>query len=982
MLTIWKSRENKPVFFIKRVILLMYLTILFLWVTPGFQTVEAQSEPGIDLIILVDQSNSMDKGYEDTPPTDPEQRRVYAARYLIDYLAFDNTLVNPQRTNKVVVIGFGSASRTHILVNLTPLDSAENIRVAKEGIRAEELGDTHFVSALKKIREVFPPETDTEITDGGRQRLIVIISDGGPHDPRGLTEQEYFAEIRSIYEQELGIEKYPLYIVGIDDANVYWNTLGPLWNNLASTDPVADPHAFRVDTVDEVNSQLVSFLCPFLGKTGTSRDCRLQEIGYHFIEPYAYRATFSFFKYRDDSEIELIRPEETTPVRTSPRDPDIIDYQIPSIRDEVYVIADPKPGCWLSQRRGAGRVDVFTDVAFKSFLNLTAPQVAHPQLLPLQIVLEVTDETGGLVPETPDYPVLFDASLTSPNGVTQLIDIQSQSGVDGTYYSINKLEIPVTGTYLVNVSGSVNIPLIPECTEGGTHTLFSQEFSFEVVENDARLATPMHPHLQYEPLDEIVIETIGADGNTVLIPTNPNWKVDLSLLYPSGDPFSLPSHEITNGVLRIPGPVVLSQIGTYELSTKIIDDSGNVFVQRKLYFDAVQNVGIDMLSAYPTRTPFTTTVTVRLSDLSGQLFGPDPAYLLRVEAEILRPDGLQLFGPINLQTVTNSPGTYEGVIGWEMPEAAEYQVHVIGYFDDLGGVEAFSTGFSLVGTDELPTCAFIFPSSTENTFPLHGARWKWPRFWDLFKRTPVEVEVELRQGFNAANAHEIFRSDDPQPLFTATILDVDGAIILEGVPLLEKPDSNGTRFKVALPELTEAGDYRVLVHLAGTLQDGTDYEDFIPPHRATFHLIETPLYKTARVALIVLVSLTTATILFFIGSFVWNRLPPFPKGKLVAKESGVGGEVLDSFILGKRKKVVFSGPRSRSKLQIERIEVRRITRSGGGRKQQEGIEVRAYNKKKELVAQGKMFEQSNGGPPAPCKQLSTDGKRYSFWHGK
>lgn len=960
------------------------------------------SEPGIDLIILLDQSGSMSQPSDDAPPTDPDDLRIDATRYLIEYLAFDNSSVNPDRVNRVAVVGFGSPSLTELSVPLTRLDEEENVISAQNAVEGESFGATSFISALEIVREIFPEATDEELQSGQRRRMIVIVTDGGPADDRDLSYGEYFDEIKKYYDESLGVENFPLYVVGVDQFDRYWSDVEGRWEEAILQQP-EEERVFRVEEIEEVRAKIVDFLCPFLGQSGTDRDCRLLDLGPHFVDPYANVVRFSFFKYNPDAQIRLYRPGDETP------------YPGPSSSspvygggEETYEISYPEPGCWLSERINEGRVDVFQDIAFVTSLNLTQPEQPHSQLLPLALEFSVSDDRGVAIEEHPDYPVSFESVLISPDGTTQSVEVQKKVGVDGLYVSTNDLSTPLSGTYTVQLSGFVDVPEIvvtvenPDnptqplskvCTEANVRELFSTEFEFVVSAPDLAVTAPIDEHLPYAPL--MTLEIAATDGGVPLALQSGFWSADASLRAPSGTVINLPSPDLVNGRFEFTGPFVLNELGSYTVDLAASAPPNPSFYQGQAKLLVKENtVMLAPPPVFPVMTEVLTT-TVQLRDMAGNAVNLDPSFPFRMEATLVGPDNRPP-EVVRLDPITGTIGTYGAVAPWILERPGDYAVRLTGYIKtstEVGAGEmlAFETEHVLTGSETLPYFRVAIPDQTDPStqeFELHG-RGEEP----FYKSTPIEIHVQLLQNEQGADPDTIFK-EPAESIFVADILAADGSSIGNERPMVLREDvSEPGLFTLLVDDLTEEGDYRVRVHLAGTLVDGSEYEGFLPDVVVPFRLYETDLYKASRIAAYVIAIILGLALIALVAWIVYGFLPPYPSGKLIAKELGVGGDELARMAINsgglKHKKDKLSGKSIPARLQLDRIEVKRATPVQGRRRSslirsrpstgpEEVIEIVAFSKsdKKHTVATGKLY--STRASRVPCSQLTDDGKQYEF----
>jgi len=935
---------------------------------------QPQSPSGIDLIVALDQSASMWGIGQDYPATDPARRRIYTTQYLIDYLAFDNEFVNPHRTNRVVVVSFGSPHLTHLLVNLTPLDAEAAAAEAKEEVVAENLWNTSFLSAFELIREVFPVGTDEEVLSGLRHRVIVLITDGGPYDVRELTYQEYFAEIGDYYNSELGADKYQLYVVGIDDTDRYWSDVETYWKDIATED-----HVVRVESVDEVNREIVRQICPLLNETGTGSECRLQEIGPHFIQPYARSVSFSFFKYDPDARIYLYRADGS-PVSVDPPDPDVLGYQS-TPRDELFVLGNPAPGCWRSERVGTGRVDVFTQIVFSN-LQMTVPSEAHPQLLPLRLEFELCDSEGERIDELAEYPITCGGILLDPDNGEQFIDTQRIGS--GLYSSMRSAETSAIGPYELTILGTTTISEPLPCLSAvGSTPVFTRTFQIPVYTPPFQVTTPISPHLQYWPAESVGVHFVDLGGSPIEVPIDALADVRLSLSSPSGDWLSLAAPKWDAGGYRVDEQLLLHESGTYTVTAEVFDSMGAMVYEGQEPLVATENIEVIRPgSNHPAFAPVR-AVEVQLRDLAGNPVAPDPNYPLRLEAEMTWPDGETDVVPLE---PVGDGGRYRGSADWALVEPDEHKLELSGYISLVPGAPeetAFVSERVVNVSASLPYFQVLSPSEVApgRQYPLH--RWYLPPWLpQSLSRQPMAIVVELWYQNAPASAGKFFVSDVNQ-LFEVTVLDSEGEIVVQEEPLSDLTDQ-GTRFGVSLPELTAAGPYTALIHLAGTVRGGVATEGAWPDVFAPFQRGDSILYLVFWWALTLG---ALGAVVYFGGGEALNRWRlPRVKGRLIVETAGVGGKELYRWDLNPKKRNHFSmkGKELPASLQLKRISVRHVTSKRAGVRHrlrrrrvgelEEGIQVRAINQEGREACRGTIFDKER----LPVRQQTLEGERYQL----
>lgn len=940
---------------------------------PGPQppAADTPAPPGIDLIILLDQSGSM-SGVGGRA-TDPDGRRVYTTQYLIDYLAFDNNFVNPDRSNRVVVIGFGSPGQAELAVPPTYLKEAEDIQAAKAGVTAKNLGDTNFVSPLQMVRVVFPEATDAEVIDGARRRLIVVITDGGPYDTReGMTLDGYFSEIRDYYANKLKLaDHYPLYVVGVDDANRYWQVVGPRWQAFAAS-------AERVTDVNAVNRYVADQLCTFLNPTGESTECRLQDIGYHFIQPYARTVAFSFFKYRPDALISLKRTDGS-PVAVDPRDPDVLDY-VATPRDELFVLSNPEPGCWKSAREGEGRVDVVTQVIF-NHLSLTQPASAHPQALPLELVFELNDENGSPVNEDPDYPVTITGVLTAPNGREQDVGIE-RAGGGNRYVSTTVPELTVAGDYHLTVTGFTTVldSANANCLQSAEPIkVFQNQYQIPVVAPGLEVLSPSPAALQYFPVDELSVAFVDDEGRPLSVPEDSPWTFVLTAQAPSGGAMSLPAPRWSDGHFTIPGPLVFPETGEYTLNGALTNAAGETVYAARATLTTAAHLAVTRPGANHPAGSSIDQVLVQLQDLAGLPVSADETYPLRLEAELFGPDEESLSEVVALMVTGDRPGEYAGSVDWTLAGEAADTLHVRGFLSLAPGNEqpAFDFPVPIHVTEALPYFKVVAPvhglPSAENVYSLHKGL--------LPVANPMPVRVEVWRGEQKTRPGDVF-SDGPGALVTVSIQDAHGQPIVSDLPLLLSAD--GEALETSLAELTEKGGYTARFHFAGHVIGGQPAEGAWPEVTVAFERRDPAwVLWTWGITIALLSAAALAALIWYLLEFM---ILTKVRGNLVAERpTGVGADrTVRQFPLTRyRRHTVTLGGRELAQLKLKQLKVTPLKRAGPGgrdRNPSTGVRVEAINLEGRAVVSGALYPAGGHGGPRTliCNQPDAEGKRYQF----
>ncbi len=941
---------------------------------------EDQIQPGLDLIVLLDHSSSMCGFNCGIPykPTDPDNRRVYTTQYLIDYLAFDNKFINEQRRNRVVVIGFGMHAT--IQVPLTALWDQNAVDAAKQGVKPENLDATNFVEALAKVRQVFSEQDDqNEVESGIRQRLIVIITDGGPDLGDGRGPVELFKEIQDAYFKTYNLATYyPLYVITIDDANRYDPIVSPFWKEF-----VADYK--KVDDVNQVNQYVAEKLCAYLNPSGSKTNCDIGSLGWHFIQPYAKSVAFSFFKYTTNENITLKRADGSS-VKLDPADPDVIKHSF-TPRDEMVVLAYPQAGCWYSEGGTEGKVDIIVQVAFND-LKLVEPATAHPIVTPLKMVFELRDESGNLVDEDPNFPITIQGTLTGPDGKQQSIDLQRELDDDGQpaigrYVSEGIPTIGQLGEYTLSLKGYTNprnLGKLPCLTSTEPIRVFENPYTIPVVAPSFQVKDPQQPFFQYYPVRGITVNYLDSNNQPILIPDDTPWKLDLEAISPSGVKTPLPSPKLSQGAYTISDPVIFPETGTYTLVGTLRNPAtGTVLYTAQTSFETAVNPRvIQPLTHYPAFSPLT-EIQIQLADKSGNPVSPEANYPLSLEVELFWPNNSTQLGPVALFPM-NEAGKYGGHVNWMLVDEGNYTLQVRGFFLLPSGEKtlAFDYPAPLRISSNLPYFNVVSPENgkpiAQNTHSLHKGL--------LPIDNPMKFRVEVWRGDHAILVKDAFTSDVNAIAFMQVLGPGNHPVITQTLPLAE----DGTSLEFETLVLTERGTYTATFHFQGDVVGGVPTKDLWPDVEVIFARRDPGWVLWVWGGSIVLI------IAVILAAAIWIGLEFFilPKvgGALVAERIGVGGKEIQSFPLTRfRRHTVVIRERSMGGLKLKRLKILGVENVviNKGKQDEEkkiGVSIEAIGIDGKPAARGavKSHQRPRGTHEIKitCAQKDAEGKSYQF----
>jgi len=324
----------------------------------GQANAQEASPLSLDVLLLIDHSNSMwGKG---GAGSDPDLLRVQAANLFIAYLGVDTARTG----SRLGVIHFGGDSE--LIVPLTPLNEAENRKVIRDAIANPARMDwTDPLGALQLAYETLFPQDQRDLA---RRPVVILLSDGKPElGPARSSEERaaYVADLRALVERFRQLD-CPIFTVALSneatDADPDIQTLyRNLWQEIAARTPPAEYHEARAAAdLPHVYHAIVARLTDAVaGDPVVETEVDGQAAHTLVVEEGLAKLTLVILRSDPALEVRLVRPGGA-PVRSS--DPDVGRTGEPgATREEVWTIADPRPGRWTLELRGDGSVVVWQD---------------------------------------------------------------------------------------------------------------------------------------------------------------------------------------------------------------------------------------------------------------------------------------------------------------------------------------------------------------------------------------------------------------------------------------------------------------------------------------------------------------------------------------------------------------------------------------------------------------------------------------------
>lgn len=255
---------------------------------------------GYDVLLIIDQSGSMSGhllGSKAHPhPNDRFGRRTEAAHIIISGLmeASEKGYSGGQQiTYRLSIIEFGSQSNlmmdwTEIKFDPNETDIQRNALISQmnQKIVNKNLGDTHFISAFELVENQLKKINYGSDLGFPRGIMILLTTDGKPYSE----DTKYFSGdhfLATKYSNDLyqTIKKQIIdspdnkavntlfNVIAINDADTYWDRVGPFWRRLATYTKLIDNNMDNVEFQNEIKGILNQFTFPPSIKVDGDFDC-------------------------------------------------------------------------------------------------------------------------------------------------------------------------------------------------------------------------------------------------------------------------------------------------------------------------------------------------------------------------------------------------------------------------------------------------------------------------------------------------------------------------------------------------------------------------------------------------------------------------------------------------------------------------------------------------------------------------------------
>lgn len=328
---------------------------LLMWGVFAVRGVSAASSRQTDVILVVDQSNSM------FDVTDPAGLRFDAAQLLLAFLGAGDAAAK----TRVGIITFGTRP-TLLAPPRYLVDDAARARLSQLLTdSAEPLGWTNPATALEMAHDQLTP------SHAGQQAIILLTDGQLDPDPAGhLNSQDEAARLQSQAEA-LATDGVTLFVILLSSSN----TNGLRWEALALQTPAG--RVYQVDDADElidiyhdIALQLTNTrtLGPVIQATvGAAGIQRTLE-----IPPHWRAMTLVLARTHPDQRVTLLRPDGQV---VQPGDSGIQTTDAGG-HELIWTIPQPDPGSWTLRVDGAGPVQVWLDYQTMGITPSPSPTAA------------------------------------------------------------------------------------------------------------------------------------------------------------------------------------------------------------------------------------------------------------------------------------------------------------------------------------------------------------------------------------------------------------------------------------------------------------------------------------------------------------------------------------------------------------------------------------------------------------------------------
>ena len=399
------------------ILLTMILAGSFLWQITQFAAFAQSDDPcQKNIILLIDNSQSITDGNDGADSTDIGQLRIRIARFLVNYL----NMIGDTNTCIGVITFAGSATPR---VPLTPVNNWRNgdfNAIASEN----EGGVTNFVSALEAARLMIVPSGNIDDLDVSHEHEILMLTDGNldEFDIRHYSQGGYETAIK----QQLDIlsTTIQLRLVTFDDKN------SETWQQFVGSD---EEYYLPVQEMlpNEVYVKILQTL---------TNDNALDEFE-PFIIPGHAIATFTMLPYRDWMRLSTLSDNPVTVTFLLNN-----EELEPIVTGQEYFFFQPPAGEWEMHFNTVDEALMFAKIETGSSNFQVSLHPIGVKSVESSVLVEAS-LTAGTYSIAPTNDFIITAVFTGSDGSTSKPYDLSPDPSDGTYKTLIPIGDLVTSTY-------------------------------------------------------------------------------------------------------------------------------------------------------------------------------------------------------------------------------------------------------------------------------------------------------------------------------------------------------------------------------------------------------------------------------------------------------------------------------------------------------------------------------------------------------
>ncbi|MBM4424659.1 MAG: VWA domain-containing protein [Chloroflexi bacterium] len=470
----------------------------------------------LDVVFIIDQSDSMSVG---STATDPTEQRKYAPEAMVDLLSDIALDRCPDAIHRMALISFGTRAEVDLpLTEIAPdsFDEAETIRGRlKQNIIARAMGQTDpqlaFDLAIGILNDAVPKGESI------RKRVILFITDGHPcvaasgcrplnstmdfvsyakemrdqaaeslpFDPTLLKQETCIGDLRTEYGETDNIppeklndclSQYRVEPAAYDNSTYIWTILlnhGEAYSRSLRDAYVemSESHAGEVKDLSENRNDIPTTFNEIISQLAGVEATRLT-CDQFAVSPYLESAKIVLYKISADNKVRLSytdagsvfhQIENGLPTGTGGFDVKKYESYGPN---ERYEIRRPYPGIWKLEADDCKGFDAYYDPVIINPGGYQSNLPAIPQYdrapfydndVQRQFFLEypMRDENGTVVLQAdhPRFAVNLDVEVTTPSGDSYPLTMEWVAS-EQLFRSKEPLQVPVDGAYTIDIIGT------------------------------------------------------------------------------------------------------------------------------------------------------------------------------------------------------------------------------------------------------------------------------------------------------------------------------------------------------------------------------------------------------------------------------------------------------------------------------------------------------------------------------------------------